>query len=126
MPSEDRKIKVNGFHYQLIKEREYPGDYFVDIQFITYFFSSISNILSLLFFSISSNMLSPTFQLPSLTLFYCCASHPQLTCWASNSAASPLHSDWLQFLAFFLCFSLEHHPYINRYLLYTIPLQYGH
>lgn len=50
MPSEDRKIKDSIFHYQLIEEREYPVDYFLDIQFVTYFFSSISNILSLLLF----------------------------------------------------------------------------
>lgn len=41
-PSEDEKIKDNIFHYQLIEKREYPGDSFMDIQFVIYFSSSIS------------------------------------------------------------------------------------
>lgn len=64
MPSEDR-IKDIIFHYQLIRERVYPGNYFLDIQLVTYF--SIYSIFSLLFPSLPTCS-SPTSQVVSVSM----------------------------------------------------------
>lgn len=68
MHSEDRRIKDIIFHYQLIREREYPGNYFLDIQLVTYFSSSISSIFSLLFPSLQ-HLLPPLSSFPTCLCF---------------------------------------------------------
>lgn len=88
MPSEGRKIKDNMFHYQLIKERKYPGDYFLDIQSPTFPIPFLIFSLYFFFYLFQHVLLDfPASQLISILLLYFSSHHDP----PNSSSCSNVH-----------------------------------